>query len=155
MAFQTMSNIGQGFAIELERQPRRIVEGEEFVGEEVEQLNMALTAWMEEVRRLQDKARAKNEAAHKAHHDRADIHEQVSTQLHAILGQTTEEMMIQDERLEAELIKNRHEFAACTAKTQKEHQETRKEVVRIYRQGKGDGQNGANTWPKQKKGNSC
>ena len=31
MAFQTMSNIGQGFAIELEGQARRIVEGEEIV----------------------------------------------------------------------------------------------------------------------------
>ena len=54
MAFQTMSNIGQGFAIELERQARRIVKGEEIVGEELEQLNTALTSWMEEVRRLQD-----------------------------------------------------------------------------------------------------
>ena len=52
MAFQTMSNIGQGFAMELERQARRIVEGEDIVGEELEQLNTALTSWMEEVRRL-------------------------------------------------------------------------------------------------------
>ena len=93
---------------------------------------------MEEVRRLQDEARAKNEAAHQTHHDRADIHEQVSTQLHVNLGQTTEEMRIRDEKLEAELIKTRNEFAAYTAKTQKEHQETREEVVRIYRQGKVD-----------------
>ena len=85
MAFQTMSNIGQGFAIELERQARRIVEGKEIVGEELEQLNMALTSWMEEVRRLQDQARAKNKVAHQADHDRADIHEQVSTQLHVNL----------------------------------------------------------------------
>ena len=55
MAFQTMSNIGQGFSMELERQARRIVEGEEIVGEELEQLNTALTSWMEEVRRLQEK----------------------------------------------------------------------------------------------------
>ena len=47
---------------------------------------------MEEVRRLHDEARAKDGAAHQAHHDRADIHEQVSTQLHVNLGQTTEEM---------------------------------------------------------------
>ena len=60
MAFQTMSNIGQGFAMELERQVRRIVEGEEIVGEELEQLNTALTSWMEEVRGLQDEARAKD-----------------------------------------------------------------------------------------------
>ena len=60
MAFLTMSNIGQGFAMELERQARRIVEGEEIVGEEFEQLNTALTSWMEEVRRIQDEARAKN-----------------------------------------------------------------------------------------------
>ena len=52
MAFQTMSNIGHGFAMELERQARRIVEGEDIVGEELEQLNTALTSWMEEVRRL-------------------------------------------------------------------------------------------------------
>ena len=56
MAFQTMSNIGQGFAMELERQARKIVEGEEIVGEELEQLNTALTSWMEEVRRLQEEA---------------------------------------------------------------------------------------------------
>ena len=76
---------------------------------------------MEEVRRLQEEARAKNEAAHQAHHARADMHEQVSTQLHVNLGQTTEEMRIGDEKLEAELIKTRNEFAAYTAKTQKEH----------------------------------
>ena len=89
MAFQTMSNIGQGFAMELERQAKRIVEGEEIVGEELEPLNTALTSWMEEVRRLREEARAKNEAAHQAHHARADIHEQVSTQLDENLGQTT------------------------------------------------------------------
>ena len=49
-------------------------------------------------------------------------------------------MRIRDEKLEAELIKTRNEFAAYTAKTQKEHQETREEVVRIYRQGKVDGE---------------
>ena len=131
MAFQTMSNIGQGFAMELEQQAKRIVEGEEIVGEELEQLNTALTSWMDEVRRLQEEAIATNEAAHWGHHERADIHEMVSTQLHVNLGQTTEEMRIRDEKLEAELINTRNEFAAYTAKTQKEHQETREEVVRI------------------------
>ena len=138
MAFQTLSNIGQGFAIELGRQARRIVEGEEFVGEELEQPNTALTSWMEEVRRLQEEARAKNEAAHQGHHDRADIHEQRSTQLDVNLGQTTEEMRIVDEKLEAEHIKTRNEFAANTAKTQKEYQETRKEEVCIWGQSKVD-----------------
>ena len=142
MAFQTMSNIGLGFAIELERQARRIVEGEDIVGQELEQLNTALISWMEEVRRLQDEARAKNEVAHQAHHDRADIHEHVSTQLHVNFGQTTEEIRIRDEKLEAELVKTRNEFAAYSAKTQREHQETREEVVRrrIYRQPKVDGE---------------
>ena len=140
MAFQTMSNRGQGFAIELERQARRIVEGEEIVREELEQLNTALTSWMEEVRRLQAEARARNKAAHQAHHDRADIHEQVSTQLHVNLGQATEEMRIRDENLEAKLVKTRNEFAAYTAKMQREHQETQEEVVRIYRQRKVDGE---------------
>ena len=64
MAFQTMSNIGQGFAMELEWEARRIVEGEEIVEEELDQLNTALTSWMEEVRRLQEEAITKNEAAH-------------------------------------------------------------------------------------------
>ena len=101
MALQTMSNIGQGLAMEVEQQARRIVEGEEIVGEELEQLNTALISWMEEVRRLQEEARAKNEAAHQAHHARADIHEHVSTQLYVNLGQTTEAMRIRDEKLEA------------------------------------------------------
>ena len=61
MAFQTMSNIGQAFAIEFKRQAGRIVKGVEIVGEESEQLNTALTSWMEEVRRLQEEARAKHE----------------------------------------------------------------------------------------------
>ena len=124
MSFQTLSNIGQGFAMELERQARRIVEGEDIVGEELEQLNTALTSWMEEVRRLQDEASAKNEAAYQAHYERANIHEQVSTQLHVNLGQTTEEMRIRDEKLEAELIKTRNAFRAYTAKTKKEDQDT-------------------------------
>ena len=140
MAFQTMSNVGQGFAMELERQARRIVDGEEIVGEELEQLNTTFTSWMEEVRRLQDEARARNEAAHQVHHDRADTDEQLSTQLHVKLERTTEEMRIRDEKLEAELIKTRNESAAYIAKTQKEHQETREEVVRIYRQRKVNGE---------------
>ena len=49
-------------------------------------------------------------------------------------------MRVWVEKLEAELIKTRNEFAAYTAKTQKEHQETGKEVVRIYRQRKVDGE---------------
>ena len=49
-------------------------------------------------------------------------------------------MRIRDEKLEAELIKTRNEFAAYTTKTQKEHQETREEVVRIYRPRKVDGE---------------
>ena len=140
MAFQTMSNIGQGIAMELEREARRIVEGEEILGEELEQLNTALRSWMEEVRRIQDEARVTNEAAHQAHHDRAYIHEQVSTQLQVNLGQYTKEMRIRDEKLEDELIKTRNEFAAYTAKMQKKHQETQEEVVRIYRQPKVDGE---------------
>ena len=47
-------------------------------------------------------------------------------------------MRIRDEKLEAELIKTRNEFAAYTAKMQKERQETREVVVRIYRQRKVD-----------------
>ena len=124
-----MSNIGQGIAMELEREARRIVEGEAIVGEELEQLNTALTSRMEEVRKLQDEARATNEAAHQAHHNRADIYEQVSTQLPVNLGQSTKEMRIRDEKLEDELIKTRNEFAAYTAKMQKKHQEIREEVV--------------------------
>ena len=49
-------------------------------------------------------------------------------------------MRIRDEKLEAELIKTRNEFAAYTAKTQEEHQETREEVVHIYSQRKVDGE---------------
>ena len=155
MAFQTMYNIGQGLAVELERQAIKIVEGEEIVGEELEQLNTALTSWMEEVRRRQEEARAKNESAHRVHHKRAEIHEQVSAQLHVNLGQTTEEMRIRDEKLEAELIKTRNECAAYIPKTQKEHQETRKEVVRIYRQRKVDGEEWGKYMAQAKKGISC
>ena len=64
MALQTMSNIGQGLAMEVEQQARRIVEGEEIVGEQLEQLKKALTSWMEEVLRLQDAARVRSEATH-------------------------------------------------------------------------------------------
>ena len=49
-------------------------------------------------------------------------------------------MRTRDEKLEAELIKTRNELAAYTAKMQKEHQETREEVVRISRQRKVDGE---------------
>ena len=78
----------------LEGEARSITKGEEVVGDQLEQLNTVLTSWMEEVRRLQDEGRAKNEAAHQGHHDTADIEEQVSTQLHVNLGQTIEEMRI-------------------------------------------------------------
>ena len=62
MAFRTMSNVGQGFAAELEQQGNRILKGEEIVGEELDMLNNALGSWMEEVSILQAEARARNEA---------------------------------------------------------------------------------------------
>ena len=49
-------------------------------------------------------------------------------------------MRTRDEKLEAELIKTGNEFAAYTAKTRKEHQQTREDVVGIYRQRKVDGE---------------
>ena len=64
MAFRTMSNIGQGFPAELERQAKRILEGEVIVGEELDMLNNALGSWMEKVSRLQAEAKARNEAQH-------------------------------------------------------------------------------------------
>ena len=106
MALQTMSNMGQGFAMELEPQARRIVQGEEIVGNESEQLNRALTSWIEEVRRLQEEGEAKNEAAHRAHHDRADIHEQMTTQLHVSRGRTNEEMRIRDGKTRSQTHQN-------------------------------------------------
>ena len=45
-------------------------------------------------------------------------------------------MRIRDEILEAELTKTRNKFAAYTVKMQKDHQETRQEVVCICRQRK-------------------
>ena len=126
--------------MKLERQARRIVEGEEIMGEELKQLNTALTSWMKEVMKPQAAARAKNAAAHQAHHEMADIHEPVSTQLHGNLGQTTEEMRTRDEKLKAKLVRTRNKFGLYTAKTQKEHQETREEVVCIYRQQQVDGE---------------
>ena len=92
MAFRIMSNIGQEFVAELERQANRILKGEEIVGEELDMLNNALGSWMEEVSRLQAEARARNKAQHQAPHKRANIHEEVSTQMQADLGQTTMEM---------------------------------------------------------------
>ena len=59
MTFQTMSNIGHGFAMELERQARRIVEREEIVGDELEQPNTALTFWMEEVEETTGRSQSK------------------------------------------------------------------------------------------------
>ena len=87
-----MSNIGQGFAAKLYRQAKPILEDEVIIGEELDMLNNALGQWMEEVSRLHAQAKARNEAQHQAHHERANIHEQVSTQMHANLGQTTIEM---------------------------------------------------------------
>ena len=59
MAFREMSNIGQGFAAGLERQTKRILEGEVIIGEELDMLNNALGQWIEEVSRLQAQALAK------------------------------------------------------------------------------------------------
>ena len=42
MAFRTMSNIGQEFGVELERQANRFLKGEEIVGEELDVLKNAL-----------------------------------------------------------------------------------------------------------------
>ena len=95
MAFREMSNIGQGFAAKLERQAKRILEGEVIIGEELDMLNYALGQWMEEVSRLQAQAKARNEAQHQAPHERANIHDQVSTQMHANLGQTTIEIRLE------------------------------------------------------------
>ena len=69
MAFREMSNIGQGFSAELERQAKRILEGEVIIREELHMLNNALGQWMEEVSRLQAQAKPRNEAQHQAHHE--------------------------------------------------------------------------------------
>ena len=87
-----MSNIGLGFAAALERQPKRILEGEVIVGEGLEMLNNAIRSWMKEVSRCQAEGKARNEAQHQAHHERANIHEQVSTQMNANLGQKMAEI---------------------------------------------------------------
>ena len=86
-----MSNICQALAAELERQAKRILEVEVIIGEELDMRNNALGQWMEEVSRLQAEAKARNEAQHQAHHERANINERVSTQMHADLDQTTVE----------------------------------------------------------------
>ena len=117
MAFREMSNIGQGCAAELERQAKRILEGEVIIGEELDMLNNALGQWMEEVFRLQAQAKARNEAQHQAHHKRAIIHEQVSTQMHANLGQTTIEMRARNAALEADLDRTKAEFTTYSAKS--------------------------------------
>ena len=72
MAFREMSNIRQGFAAELERQAKRILEGEVIIGEELDMLNNALGQWMDEVSRLQAQAKARNEAQNPAHHEKAN-----------------------------------------------------------------------------------
>ena len=117
MTFRTMSNIGQGFTAELERQANRILKGEEIVGEELDMLNDALGSWMEEVSRLQAEARVRKKAQHQAHHERANIHEQVSTQMHANLGQTTIEMRARNAGLEADLDRTKAEFTTYSTKT--------------------------------------
>lgn len=60
---------------------------------------------MEKVTQLQVEVKARNEAAHKTHHNRADIHERVRSQIHGNLGQTAEDMRIRDEKLQAELTR--------------------------------------------------
>ena len=55
-----MSNVGQGFATELERQAKRILGGEVIIGGELDMLNNALEQWMEKVSRLQAQAKARN-----------------------------------------------------------------------------------------------
>ena len=139
MAFKTMSNIDQEFAAELELQANRVLKCEEIVGEELDMLNTTLMAWIEEVSRLQAEARARYEAQHQADHERANIHEQVSTQMHADLGQTTVEMRTRNAGLKADLDMTRAEFTAYSASTQAEHKETRKEVTRLIQQREIDG----------------
>ena len=134
MAIRTMSKNRQGFAAKLERQANLILKGEEIVGEELAMLNNALGSWMEEVSILEAKTRVRNEAQHQPHHERANIHEQVSTQMHADLGQTTVEMRTRNAGLEADLDRTKAEFTTYTARTQAEHKETRKEVTQLIQQ---------------------
>ena len=68
MAFQGMWNIGQGFAAELDRQAKPILQGEVIIGEELDMLNNALGQWMEDVSRLQAQAKARNEAQRSEEH---------------------------------------------------------------------------------------
>ena len=102
-------------------------------------LNNALGQWKEEVSRLQAQAKARNEAQHQAHHERANIHEQVSTQMHANLGQTTIEMRARNAALEADLDRTKAEFTTYFAKVQAEHKETRKEVASLIQRRQVDG----------------
>ena len=134
-----MSDVGQGFAAELEWQANRILNGEEIVVEELDMLNDALGSWMQEVSRLQVEARAWNEAQHQAHHERAKIHEQVSTKMHADLGLTMVEIRTWNAALEADLDRTKAEFTTCTERTQAEHKETREEVTRLIQQREVDG----------------
>ena len=126
-----MSNVSQGFAAELERQANRILKGEEIMGEELDMLNNALGSWMEEVFILQAEARASNEAQHQAHHEGANIYEQVNTQMDADLGQTRVEIKTRNAALEADLDMTKAECTAYTARTQAEQEETRKEGTRL------------------------
>ena len=86
---------------------------------------------MEEVSRLPAEAQAKNEVQHQAHLERANIHEQVSTQMHGDLGPTTVEMRTRNAALKADLDTKKAKFNAFTARSQVEHKETRKEVTRL------------------------
>ena len=76
-----------------------------------------LNTWMEKVSRQLAEARARNEAQHQAHHERANIHEQLSTKMHADLGQTTVEMGTGNTALEADLDRIKAEFNTFTART--------------------------------------
>src|ERR1700759_112916 len=134
MAFREMSNIGQGFAAELERQAKRILEGQIIIGEELVMLNNALGQWMEEVSRVQAQAKARNEAQHQVQHERANIHEQISTKMHANLGQTTMEMRARNTALEGDLDRTKAEFTTHSANVQAEYKKTRKEVTRLIQQ---------------------
>ena len=102
-------------------------------------LNNALGQWRDEVSRLLAQAKVRNEAQHRAHHERANIHEQVSTQMHANLGQTTIEMRAPNATLEADLDRTKAEFTTYSTNVQGEHKVTRREVTRLIQQREVDG----------------
>ena len=139
MAFRKMLNIGQGFAAEQERQANRILECQVIIGEKLDMLNNALGQWMKAVSRLNAQAKARSEAQHQAHQERANIHEPVNTQMHANLGQTMIEMRARNAALEVDLDRTKAEFTTYSAKVQAELKETRKEVTRIIQKREEDG----------------